>query len=87
MSFFTFLFVPMIVFLAFVAPIWIIMHYRSVNRASHSLSEEERQTIDSMLATIDKLQERIQALEALLDVDQPEWRGQHPHIDKNESGG
>lgn len=77
MNFTTFLFVPMIVFVTFVAPIWIIMHYRSVNRSSQSLNEEERENIDSMLATIDKLQERIQALEALLDVDQPDWREQH----------
>lgn len=77
MNFLTFLFVPMIVFMAFVAPIWIIMHYRSVNRSSQSLNDAERETIDSMLATIDKLQDRIQALEALLDADQSDWRGQH----------
>lgn len=75
MNFFTFLFVPMIVFLTFVAPIWIIMHYKSVNRSSQSLNDEDRETIDSMLATIDKLRDRIQALEALLDAEQPEWRG------------
>ena len=82
MSFFTFLFVPMIVFLTFVAPIWIIMHYKSVKHSSQSLNEEERGTIDSMLATIDKLQERIQALEALLDADQPDWRSQHSHTQR-----
>jgi phage shock protein B len=82
MSFFTFLFVPMIVFLTFVAPIWIIMHYLSVKRSSQSLNEDERETIDSMLATIDKLQDRIQALEALLDADQPDWRSQHSHTQR-----
>ena len=86
MSFFTFLFVPMIVFLTFVAPIWIIMHYKSVKHSSQSLNEEERGTIDSMLATIDKLQERIQALEALLDADQPDWRGQHSRADTKQAG-
>lgn len=86
MSFFTFLFVPMIVFLTFVAPIWLIMHYLSVKRSSQSLNEEERETIDSMLATIDKLQDRIQALEALLDVDQPEWRGQQSRHDTKQTG-
>lgn len=86
MSFFTFMFVPMIVFLSMVAPIWIIMHYRSVNRSSQSLNDEDRETIDSMLATIDKLQDRIQALEALLDADQPDWRGQH-RSDHTQQGG
>jgi phage shock protein B len=86
MNFYTFLFVPMIVFLTFVAPVWIVMHYRSVNRSSQSLSEDERGTIDSMLATIDKLQDRIHALEALLDADQPDWRGQQPHTPTKQAG-
>ena len=66
--------VPAIIFCIFVAPIWIIMHYRSVARSSQSLNEDERENIDAMLATIDKLQDRVQALESLLDVDQPGWR-------------
>lgn len=73
---FSFLTVPLIVFLTVVAPIWIIMHYRSVNRSSRTLNEEDRETIDSMLATIDRLQDRIRALESLLDVNQPDWRSQ-----------
>ena len=77
MTFFAFLTVPLIIFLTVVAPIWIIMHYRSVNRASQSLNEEERENIDSMLATIDKLQDRVQALESLLDAEQPNWRSHH----------
>ena len=76
MSFFTFLFVPMIIFMTVVAPIWIFMHYRNVSRSSQSLNEEDRENIDTMLATIDKLQDRIRALESLLDVDQPGWRSQ-----------
>ena len=75
MSFFA---VPLIVFLVVVAPIWIIMHYRSINRSSQALNDEDRENIDSMLATIDSLQDRIRALESLLDVDQPGWRS-HGH--------
>jgi len=86
MNFFTFLFVPMIVFMIFVAPIWIFMHYRSINRSSQSLNEEDRETVDSMLATIDKLQDRIHALESLLDADQPDWRGQHSHTQTKQAG-
>ena len=66
--------VPLIVFCVFVAPIWIIFHYRSVARSSQSLKEDDRENIDSMLATIDKLQDRIRALESLLDIEQPGWR-------------
>lgn len=74
MNFFEALAVPLVVFCVFVAPIWIIMHYRSVIRSSQSLKEEDREAIDSMLATIDRLQDRIRALESLLDIEQPGWR-------------
>jgi len=71
-----FMFVPTILFLLVVAPIWITMHYRSVNRSTRSLNEEDRHSIESMLATVDKLVERIAALEAILDDDHPGWRQQ-----------
>ena len=53
------IFVPMVLFMIIVAPIWIVMHYRSLNRSSRSLSEDDRQSLDEMLATVDKLVERI----------------------------
>jgi len=76
MNGFEFLFVPMVLFLVIVAPIWIVMHYRSVNRSSRSLSEDDRESIDTMLVTVDKLNERIGSLEAILDADHPNWRQQ-----------
>lgn len=75
---FEFIAVPLIIFCIFVAPIWIIMHYRSLSHSSQSLNDEDRENIDSMLATIDNLQDRIRALESLLDVDQPGWRSHRP---------
>ena len=74
MEFWKFLFVPTILFMVFVAPLWITMHYRSVNRSSRSLNQEDRESIEHMLETVDKLTDRIQALEAILDADHPEWR-------------
>ena len=68
------LFVPTVLFMVVVAPIWIVMHYRSLNRSTRSLSEEDRESIEHMLETVDKLTERIGTLESILDVDQPDWR-------------
>lgn len=76
MNGFEFFFVPMVLFLVIVAPIWIVMHYRSVNRSSRSLSEDDRESIDTMLVTVDKLNDRIASLEAILDADHPNWRQQ-----------
>jgi len=68
------IFVPMVLFMIIVAPIWIVMHYRSLNRSSRSLSEDDRQSLDEMLATVDKLVDRIGSLESILDADHPHWR-------------
>jgi len=68
------IFVPMVLFMIIVAPIWIVMHYRSLNRSSRSLSEDDRQSLDEMLATVDKLVDRIGSLESTLDADHPHWR-------------
>ena len=81
MEFMKFLFVPTILFLVIVAPLWLTRHYRSVNRSSRSLSQEDRESIEHMLVTVDKLTERIGALESILDVDHPQWRQQ---VDRQE---
>jgi len=74
MDFLNFMFVPTILFMVVVAPIWLSMHYRSVSRSSRSLGENDRQTIEHMLETVDKLTQRIATLESILDADHPQWK-------------
>jgi phage shock protein B len=83
MEFWKFMFVPTILFLLIVAPMWITMHYRSVNRSSRSLNREDKASIEHMLETVDKLSDRIGTLEAILDDDHPQWRQQ---VDRRERG-
>ena len=76
MSFLEFMFVPMIVFLTIVVPIWITLHYRSLNNSSRSLSDEDRESLEEMLETVDRMTDRIVNLEAILDADRPNWRNE-----------
>jgi phage shock protein B len=76
MEFLKFMMVPTVLFLVIVAPLWITMHYRSVNRSTRSLNQEDRESIEQMLETVDKLTDRIGALESILDADHPQWRQQ-----------
>ena len=85
MQFWQFMFVPTILFLVIVAPIWIVMHYQSVKRSSRSLSAEDRESVEHMLETVDRLGERIATLESLLDADHPEWRTQVKREDRGGS--
>ena len=76
MRFLEFMFVPMIVFLTIVVPIWITLHYRSLNNSSRALSDEDRESLEEMLETVDRMTDRIVNLEALLDADRPNWRNE-----------
>ncbi|MEH6517541.1 MAG: envelope stress response membrane protein PspB [Halioglobus sp.] len=76
MDFWNFMFVPTILFMVVVAPIWISLHYRSVSRSSRSLTDEDRESVEHMLETVDRLTDRIGTLESILDADHPDWRQQ-----------
>jgi phage shock protein B len=84
MEFWSFMTVPAILFMVVVAPIWITMHYRSVNRSSRSLNAEDRERIEHMLETVDRLTDRIHTLESILDADHPDWRQQTSRAQREE---
>jgi len=65
---------PVIIFMLVVAPIWLILHYRSKRQVSQGLSEEEYIQLSELSETADKMAERIKTLEAILDVEAPNWR-------------
>ncbi|EHR39884.1 MULTISPECIES: envelope stress response membrane protein PspB [Alishewanella] len=71
------IFVPLILFMIFVAPLWVIMHYRSKNKIKQGLSDAELNQLNELTVRAEKMAERIKTLEAILDADSPRWRNQH----------
>ncbi len=67
-------FVPTVVFLTVVAPIWIFMHYRSKQKAQGALSEEEREELETLIDRVEGMTGRIETLESILDAETPGWR-------------
>ena len=65
---------PIILFMILVAPIWLILHYRSKKNINQGLSQEEHAALDDLVKKADTMAERIQTLEAILDSEAPEWR-------------
>ena len=68
------IFVPTVVFMVVVAPIWIIFHYKSKGNVVHGLSNSERADLNEMIETASKMAARIETLESILDVESPSWR-------------
>ena len=66
----------LIVFLIFVAPIWIIAHYVTRWRTAKVLSAEDERMLAELWETAPKLESRINTLERILDAEAPEWRKQ-----------
>ncbi|MCE9684977.1 MULTISPECIES: envelope stress response membrane protein PspB [Shewanella] len=68
---------PIIIFMVVVAPIWLVLHYRSKRQVSQGLTEEEFAMLNGLIAKAEKMSQRIETLEAILDTDSPEWRSKH----------
>lgn len=67
-------FVPIILFLVIVAPIWIIFHYRAKANVVNGLNANERADLEEMMQVANKMAARIETLESILDVESPDWR-------------
>ena len=65
---------PVIIFMVIVAPIWLVLHYRSKGQVSQGLSEEEYVQLSDLSEMADKIAYRIKTLEAILDAETPDWR-------------
>ncbi|BAJ02954.1 envelope stress response membrane protein PspB [Shewanella violacea] len=68
---------PIIIFMVVVAPIWLILHYRSKRQVSQGLTEEEYSQLNELIGRADKMAKRIDTLEAILDSEAPQWRGRN----------
>ena len=68
-----FLAIPLTIFVLFVLPIWLWLHYS--NRSSRdALSQSEQQRLAQLADEAKRMRERIQALESILDAEHPNWR-------------
>ncbi|OBP14733.1 phage shock protein B [Rheinheimera sp. SA_1] len=72
--------VPLMMFMVFVAPIWVIMHYRSKRKMSEGLSETELNQLNDLSNRAEKMADRIKTLEAILDAESPNWRRDHDKV-------
>jgi len=65
---------PLIIFMVIVAPIWLVLHYRSKRQVNQGLSDSEYIQLTELSELADKMSDRIKTLESILDAESPEWR-------------
>jgi phage shock protein B len=70
--------IPVIIFVGLIVPLWIFFHYvtawirmRTDKNATKTAATADLQALAN---TADKLEERLESLETILDADAPNWR-------------
>lgn len=66
--------VPLTIFVIFVAPIWLWLHYNNRRRQGQNLSQQDAQRLAQLNEDAGRMQSRIRALESILDAEHPNWR-------------
>ena len=72
--------VPGVVFLVFIAPLWIVFHYLTAwkrmraGTAGPGKVVIDRAELERMREIGDRIERRIESLETILDAEAPEWR-------------
>lgn len=69
-----FLAIPLTIFVLFVAPVWLWLHYTNSSANGGQLSQGEQQRLAQLTDEAKRMRDRIQALEQILDAEHPNWR-------------
>jgi len=67
----------LIVMIAVLGPIWIVFHYRAKGLKAGMLSASEAAVVEGLNQTAARLEQRVAALEGILDAEVPAWRGRY----------
>ena len=69
--------IPVIIFVGAIVPLWITFHYITVwlrLRKGGALSAEDRAEMELLRQTANRLENRMESLETILDNEAPNWR-------------
>jgi phage shock protein B len=58
-------------------PIWIVFHYITKWKTSKGLTPEDEKMLSEVWESTNRMEERIQTLERILDIEAPNWRQRH----------
>jgi phage shock protein B len=67
----------LIVLISVLGPIWIVFHYRAKGQKAGMLSASDAAVVENLNQTAARLEQRVAALERILDAEVPAWRGSY----------
>jgi phage shock protein B len=67
----------LIVGILFIGVPWLILHFITQWRKSNALSADDERMLSDIWQTAKKMETRIEALEKILDAQDPDWRKAH----------
>jgi phage shock protein B len=66
--------VALIVFIAVPAPLFIVLHFITKWKQSREISGGDEKMLEDLWQLSQKLEERLESLETILDNESPDWR-------------
>ena len=66
--------IPLTLFLTVVVPVWIVFHYITIWRREKRERRREKTSYLDLQAQAERMEDRLDAIESILDTDAPEWR-------------
>lgn len=66
--------IAVIVFVAIPAPLFIVLHFITKWKQSREISGSDENMLEDLWSLSQRLEERLETLESILDSELPEWR-------------
>ena len=66
-----------ILLLTICLPLWIIFHYSFKMKTAKGLTPKDEEMLTDVWESTQKMEDRIQTLERILDIESPSWRQRH----------
>ncbi len=66
--------VALIVFIAIPAPLFIVLHFITKWKQAREISGGDERMLEDLWALSQRLEERLESLETILDTELPDWR-------------
>lgn len=69
-----FLGIALVTFVALILPLWLLLHYITRWKQTRGLSQDDEKMLEDLWESASRMEDRIQALEEILDEDNQGWR-------------